>query len=67
VPHEALTMGIGTILQAEAVLLLATGANKAVSVGRMARGPITTDVPASLLQTHRAVEVFLDRAAASRL
>lgn len=67
VPREALTMGIGTILSAEKVLLLASGERKAHSVERMARGPITTQLPASLLQTHRSVEVYLDRPAASRL
>lgn len=67
VPHEALTMGLGTILKAEAVILIATGDGKAESVERMVRGPITTRLPASLLQTHRRVDVYLDRAAASRL
>jgi glucosamine-6-phosphate deaminase len=67
VPREALTVGVGTILKAEAVLLLATGEDKASSVARMVRGPITTDLPASLLQAHRAVDIYLDRAAASRL
>ena len=67
VPREALTMGLGTILHAEAVILIAIGSAKAVSVERMVRGPITTQLPASLLQTHRRVDVYLDRAAASRL
>jgi glucosamine-6-phosphate deaminase len=67
VPYEALTMGVGTILQAETVMLLAAGEGKAPSVERMVRGPISTQLPASLLQAHRSVEVYLDRAAASRL
>ena len=67
VPREALTMGIGTILKAEAVILIASGAGKAESVERMIRGPITTQVPASFLQTHRRVDVYVDEAAASRL
>jgi glucosamine-6-phosphate deaminase len=67
VPREALTMGIGTILKAEALILLAAGESKAVSVERMVRGPITPQLPASFLQAHRAVEVYLDRPAASRL
>jgi glucosamine-6-phosphate deaminase len=67
VPRHALTMGMGTILTADIVMLLAAGENKAASVERMARGPITTWLPASFLQAHRAVEVYLDRAAASRL
>ena len=67
VPREALTMGVGTILKAQVVILLASGARKAESVERMVRGPITTHVPASFLQTHRRVDVYLDQAAASRL
>jgi glucosamine-6-phosphate deaminase len=67
VPREALTMGIGTILRAATVLLMASGSRKAPSVERMIRGPITTQVPASFLQAHRRVEVYLDRDAASRL
>jgi glucosamine-6-phosphate deaminase len=67
VPREALTMGIGTILKADAVILLATGQAKAASVERMVRGPITPRLPASFLQAHRSVEIFLDRAAASLL
>jgi glucosamine-6-phosphate deaminase len=67
VPREALTMGVGSILKAEAVILLATGESKATSVERMARGPMTPQLPASFLQAHRSVEIYLDRAAASRL
>jgi glucosamine-6-phosphate deaminase len=67
VPREALTMGIGTILRAEAVLLMASGRRKAPSIERMIRGPMTTHVPASFLQAHRRVEVYLDRDAAARL
>ncbi len=66
VPREALTIGIGTILKAESVILLAAGEGKAASVERMVRGPITPQLPASFLQAHRAVEVYLDRPAASR-
>jgi len=67
VPREALTIGIGSILKAESVILLAAGESKAASVERMVRGPITPRLPASLLQAHRSVEVYLDRAAASHL
>jgi len=67
VPREALTIGVGTILKAEAVILLAAGQGKAASVERMVRGPITPMLPASFLQAHRSVEIFLDQAAASRL
>jgi glucosamine-6-phosphate deaminase len=67
VPREALTMGVGTILKAKILILLAAGENKALSVERMVRGPLTPQLPASFLQAHRAVEVYLDRPAASRL
>jgi glucosamine-6-phosphate deaminase len=67
VPSEALSMGMGTILQAKALLLLATGPRKAPVVERALNGPLTTMLPASFLQTHRTADVFLDRAAASLL
>lgn len=67
VPHEALSMGMATILRARRIVLIATGARKASCVERAVRGPLTTRLPASFLQTHRAVELFLDRAAASAL
>jgi glucosamine-6-phosphate deaminase len=67
VPAEALSMGMATILGARRIVLLATGASKARSVERMVGGLITPRVPASFLQLHRDVEVWLDRAAASRL
>jgi len=67
VPREALSMGMGTSLKAAAIVLIATGERKAACVHGMVQGPLTTRLPASFLQTHRHVEVFLDRAAASRL
>lgn len=67
VPHEALSMGMGTILKAAALILVATGERKARCVERMVRGPVTTRLPASFLQMHRAVEIYLDRPAASLL
>lgn len=67
VPREALSMGMATILKAAAIALIATGERKATCVQRMVRGPLTTRLPASFLQTHRHVELFLDRAAASLL
>jgi len=67
VPHEALSMGVGTILKARAILVIATGESKAESVERMVRGPVTTQLPASFLQLHGNVTVYLDRAAATRL
>ena len=67
VPREALSMGVGTILGARKLVLLATGSEKARAVERMVRGPLTTLVPASFFQLHGDVDVVLDRAAASRL
>jgi glucosamine-6-phosphate deaminase len=64
VPPEALSMGMVTILHAKRIVMLATGAAKARCVERMVNGPLTTMLPASFLQLHRDVEVWLDRAAA---
>src|SRR5690606_28666795 len=52
VPERAVTMGVGTILKARLILLIAKGADKADIVRRALTGPITTECPASLLQTH---------------
>ena len=67
VPHEALSMGMATILHAKRIVLLATGASKARCVARMVEGPVTPKVPASFLQLHRHAEVWLDRGAAAAL
>ena len=67
VPREALSMGMATILHARRIVLLATGAAKARCVAEVVEGPLTTRVPASLLQLHANVEIWLDRAAARRL
>ena len=67
VPERALSMGIATILNARAIVLMATGAEKADAVYGMIEGLITTGLPASILQVHPRVTVMLDRAAASRL
>ena len=67
VPHEALSMGMGTILKSAALILVATGERKAQCIERTVHGPVTTRLPASFLQMHRAVDVYLDRPAASLL
>jgi glucosamine-6-phosphate deaminase len=64
VPHQALSMGMATLLQARSVFLLATGEAKAMAVAQAADGPVTTQLPASFLQLHRDVHVFVDKAAA---
>ena len=67
VPQAALSIGVGTILRAETIVMLATGERKASAVAGMLRGSVTTTLPASFLQLHRRVEVYLDRAAAAAL
>lgn len=67
VPKEALSMGMGTILQARRAVLIATGPSKAHCVERLVNGPITTLLPASFLQLHRSAEIFLDEEAAAML
>jgi glucosamine-6-phosphate deaminase len=67
VPRNALSMGVGTILRSKAVILVATGAGKADAIRATVEGLITTRVPASLLQVHRAVEVVVDEAAGAGL
>lgn len=67
VPTHALTQGIGTILDAREIVLIAWGESKAEAVARAVEGPQTTDLPASFLQRHDRVTLVLDAAAASRL
>ncbi len=67
VPAKALSMGMATILKASTLLLLATGRRKASCVERAVRGPLTTQLPASFLQTHRSAELYLDPDAAAVL
>jgi glucosamine-6-phosphate deaminase len=67
VPRHVLTMGVGTILEAREVLLLAFGEKKAGAVEDAVEGPITATCPASALQMHRSARVILDEAAASQL
>jgi glucosamine-6-phosphate deaminase len=67
VPELAITMGIGTILEAKKILLLATGEGKASAVRAFIEGPLTSQIPASALQLHPHVTVLLDNAAAGWL
>jgi glucosamine-6-phosphate deaminase len=67
VPRSALSVGIGTILGARRIVLMATGAGKSRCVERMVNGPVTPELPASFLQLHAAVDLWLDGAAAGRL
>ncbi|MGL4363380.1 MAG: glucosamine-6-phosphate deaminase [Cellulosilyticaceae bacterium] len=67
VPTEAITMGIGTIMTAKSILLLASGKGKAPVVAEMLTGKVNPQVPASVLQFHQNVIVVLDEDAASEL
>lgn len=67
VPRRALTMGMGTILNARKILLLATGAAKADAIATLMSGKLTTSCPASLLNLHADVTVICDRAAAAKV
>lgn len=66
-PTHALTMGIQQIMSAKKVILIATGPKKAEAIKNMIEGPVTAQVPASILQKHDDVIIFLDEAAASLL
>ncbi len=66
-PRYAMTMGIGSIMKAKKIVLIATGASKAVAVKGMIQGEVTPQLPASILQQHQDAVIFLDEAAASLL
>jgi glucosamine-6-phosphate deaminase len=66
-PRRAMTMGVGTILEARRCVLLATGAEKAGIVGRAVEGPITSMISATALQLHPRCTVVVDEAAAESL
>lgn len=66
-PERAITMGMATILKAEQILLLASGASKAQAVCQAITGTLTSRLPASLLQLHRQVTLIVDEEAASLL
>ncbi len=66
-PRHALTMGVGTIMEAKEVLLIATGKGKAPVVKAMVEGAISAWVPASILQMHQRAVIVLDQDAASEL
>ncbi|GAB77388.1 glucosamine-6-phosphate deaminase [Austwickia chelonae] len=67
VPKHCLTQGIGTIMEAKHLVLLASGRAKAEAVHQMVEGPISAMWPATILQMHPHVTVLLDEAAAYRL
>ena len=67
VPQHCLTQGIGTILQARHIVLVASGRGKAEAIHQLVEGPVSAMWPATALQLHPHVTVLLDIAAASRL
>ena len=67
VPKQAYTMGIKTIMQAKKILIVASGEDKAEIVQKAFFGPITPQVPASVLQLHNDVTLVADEAALSKL
>ena len=67
VPHYAITMGIGTIMQARQLILLANKENKADAIFRTVEGHITAMVPATIVQLHPKATIITDKAAASKL
>ncbi len=67
VPMEAVTMGVGTILEAREIAILATGEHKASIVRRAVEGEVDVEVAATFLQEHPNTTFYLDRAAAAEL
>lgn len=67
VPRRAITMGVGTILEAKQVYLMAFGEGKAPVVAQAVEGPISTSIAASFLQEHVNAKIVLDEAAAAEL
>lgn len=67
VPTQAISMGIGSIMKADKIVLIAYGEKKAEAIKNMIEGPVTEDVPASALQNHEDVTVILDEEAAQKL
>jgi glucosamine-6-phosphate deaminase len=67
VPHHVITMGLGSIMESRMCLLLAFGKGKAEAVAASVEGPVTANVPGSLLQFHPRTKVLLDTEAASLL
>ncbi|WP_099974515.1 glucosamine-6-phosphate deaminase [Lactobacillus terrae] len=67
VPRYAYSMGIASIMKSKEIILMAFGKNKAEAIKGMVEGPVTEDLPASVLQTKDNVTVIIDKDAASLL
>jgi len=67
VPTKSITMGIKDIMRASSIVMIATGNQKAEAVYKMVHGPVDESLPASILQKHKDVTIYLDKDAASLL
>ncbi|MCV3320018.1 glucosamine-6-phosphate deaminase [Pediococcus pentosaceus] len=67
VPRYAISMGLASIMKSKHILIEAYGEDKADAIKGMIEGPVTTDLPASVLQNHDNVTVIIDEVAASKL
>ena len=67
VPKYSITMGIGTILEAKKIILMASGEHKAEIIKALVEGPITERIPASFLKAHEDLTIIIDKSAASQL
>ena len=67
VPRRAISMGVGTIMRARSIVLIATGTDKAKAIRGLIEGPISPSLPASALRLHGDATIFVDEAAASLL
>lgn len=67
VPREAITMGVESILDAKEIILIANGTDKAQAIHDMIKGEISPSCPASILQKHNNIHIFIDKDAASLL
>ncbi|MBJ8325643.1 glucosamine-6-phosphate deaminase [Streptococcus pacificus] len=67
VPRQAISMGIASILKAKTIILMAYGQAKADAIAKTVNGPVTKEVPASVLQNHPEVYIIVDEDAASEL
>lgn len=67
VPRHCITQGLGTIMDARHIVLVAFGAGKAEAIRELVEGPISASWPATILQMHPHVTVLVDAAAAGRL
>lgn len=66
-PNYAFTMGVGDIMRAKKIILIATGESKAKAVYSMVKGPVTPNCPASILRYHPDATIFIDRESAKLL